>query len=956
MEEKHTWPSAKVRRTFVEFYEQKKNHLFVPSSSVVPHEHPTLLFTNAGMNRFKAIFLGQVDPKSKQATWKRAANSQKCIRAGGKHNDLDDVGKDTYHHTFFEMLGNWSFGDYFKEEAIAWAWELLVDVYGLDKERMYATYFGGSQEDKLEADEEARQIWLRYLPKERVLPFGRKANFWEMGDTGPCGPCSEIHYDRIGGRDATSLVNCEPGDPTLIEIWNLVFIQFNREESGELRTLPSKHVDTGMGFERLTSILQKVPSNYDTDIFAPIFARIQAVTGAPPYTGKVGDEDVTHRDMAYRVVADHIRTLSFAINDGAAPGPNDRNYVVRRILRRAIRFGKQILGAKEGFLHELVGIVVDVMGDAFPELRRNPKNIVDIITEEEVSFNKTMDKGIAKFNRLASKLSSGGVILGKQVFKLYDTYGFPHDLTQLMAEEKNLKVDLEGFEKCKKEAQELSRQAQKGSLGNAFALGTNAVAELRSLSLAATDDSPKYATGVNIEATVLALWTGDAFAQAAGSGQRVGIVLDRTNFYAEQGGQIFDVGKIDIVKGGKASVSVEDVQVFGGYVLHVGLINSGELRVRNLVSLAVDFERRRPTMANHTTTHLVNHALREKLGTTVDQKGSLVLPDKLRFDFSHNKPLSAEELSAVDSLVQGVIAKDLRVHTLEVPLKQALEIEGIRAVFGEIYPDPVRIVAVGPTVEELLAEPKNTDWRQYSIELCGGTHITSSKEAECFTIIGEEALARGIRRLTALTGQAALRAVHLAEAFAKRIEDLRSEKGDSLKNELVKLSVELDEAAIPAARKIGLREELERMRDALRGAAKSSKSDWLEAAQRYAESVIASMEHSPVALHVGILEVGSFNVGLTNAIKAIREKHDVPVLLLSPDTSKAKGTVTIVAQVPDTCIKSGLQANDWAGAVAKFLGGKGGGKAATAQGSGSDVSKIREAVEEAQRYAKAKLG
>jgi len=947
--EEQKWTRDKVRRTFVEFFESK-GHLFVPSSSVVPHEDPTLLFTNAGMNQFKAIFLGQVDPKSKQATWKRAANSQKCIRAGGKHNDLDDVGKDTYHHTFFEMLGNWSFGDYFKEEAIAWAWEILTGVYGLDKERMYATYFGGSEEDKLEADLEAREIWLRYLPSERVLPFGKKANFWEMGDTGPCGPCSEIHYDRIGGRDATHLVNCDPGDPTLIEIWNLVFIQFNREENGSLRGLPSKHVDTGMGFERLTSILQNVSSNYDTDIFAPIFARIQEVTGAPPYSGKVGEEDVTHRDMAYRVVADHIRTLSFAINDGAAPGPNDRNYVVRRILRRAIRFGKQILGAKEGFLHELVSIVIEVMGDAFPELKRDPKNIVDIIAEEEVSFNKTLDKGIAKFNKMASKLPPGGIVSGEKVFKLYDTYGFPHDLTQLMAEEKKLGVDIKGFEEHKKKAQELSRLSHKSAAGNAFVLGTHAVAELRAQALAPTDDSPKYNTGANIGATVKALWTGEAFSSSA-SGKRVGIVLDKSNFYAEQGGQIFDLGKI--VKG-DAVVTVDDVQVYGGYLLHVGDLQ-GELKVGDSVELLVDFARRKPVMSNHTATHLVNHALRGKLGSTVDQKGSLVLPDRLRFDFSHNKPLSAEELAAVDASVQEVIGKDLKVSTKEVSLKQALEIEGIRAVFGEIYPDPVRVVCVGPSIEELLAEPKNPDWQNFAIELCGGTHVTSSKDIECFTIIGEEALARGIRRVTALTGHAALQAISTADAFAKRIEALRTAKGETLKNELIKLSAELDEAALPASRKVHLREEVEKLRDTLRGAAKSTKADWLEAAQRYAESVVETLNAAPASVHVGILEVGSFNVGLTNAIKAIREKHDVPVLLLSPDTSKPKGSVTIVAQVPDAVVSKGLQASEWAGVVAKLLGGKGGGKAGTAQGSGSDVSKVQDAVAEALRFAKSKL-
>lgn len=946
----HNWPSAKVRSTFIEFFKSKE-HLFVPSSSVVPHEDPTLLFANAGMNQFKPIFLGQVDPRSPQATWKRAANSQKCIRAGGKHNDLDDVGKDTYHHTFFEMLGNWSFGNYFKEEAIGWAWELLTEVFGLEKDRLYATYFKGDEADGLEPDEEARRIWLKYLPAERILPYGRKENFWEMGDTGPCGPCSEIHYDRIGGRDASARVNCEPGDPMVIEIWNLVFIQYNREESGQLRPLPAKHVDTGMGFERLTSILQKVNSNYDTDIFAPIFAAIQEVTGAPPYTGKVGEEDVTHRDMAYRVVADHIRTLSFAINDGAAPGASDRNYVVRRILRRAVRFGKQILGAKENFFYKLVPTVVAAMGDAFPELQKDPKRIQDVLLEEEIAFNKTLDKGIIKLNRLVSKLQPGATIPGEGVFKLYDTYGFPADLTELMAEEKGFKIDKKAFEDVLKKSKEDTRKRGKkgGSLG--LVLGTNAVAELQSKGLAATEDIHKYNDGV-LEAIIKALWNGEQYVDSITGA--AGVVLDKTNFYAEQGGQIYDIGTIKAES--DASLQVETVQTYGGYILHVGTC-TGTLKVGDKVSLCIDAERRRPIAANHTATHLLNFALRQKLGPTVDQKGSIVLHDKLRFDFSWNKGMTREQIQQVDAVVQEAIAQNLPVSWKEVPLEQAREIEGLRAVFGETYPNPVRVICVGPSIEDVLKDPKNVAWRNYSIELCGGTHLSTLADALTFTVVSEEAIAQGIRRIEALTGVLAQAANANADEFEKRLKAVSDLKGNALKDAIVQLTADLN-MPMPAARKLGFKDELEKLRDRLRKEASGNKSEQLLAAQRYALTAIETLDHTPASFYVEIVELGSFNVGMTNTIKAIREKHDIPALLLSPDTSKAKPVVTVIAQVPDAVAAkdNGLKANEWAAAVAQVLGGKGGGKATTAQGSGANVDKINEARDRARAYALEKLG
>ncbi|GJP49906.1 hypothetical protein CLOM_g9062, partial [Closterium sp. NIES-68] len=482
------WPATRVRDTFLQFFKDRA-HSHVPSSLVVPLDDPTLLFANAGMNQFKPIFLGTVDPRSPLASLKRAVNSQKCIRAGGKHNDLDDVGKDTYHHTFFEMLGNWSFGDYFKQEAITWAWELLTQVYKLPEDRLYATYFGGDEKLGLEPDLEARDIWLTVLPASRVLPYGCKDNFWEMGDTGPCGPCTEIHFDRLGGRDAAALVNAD--DPTCIEIWNNVFIQFNREADGTLKTLPAKHVDTGMGFERLTSILQNKLSNYDTDVFMPIFEAIQKVTGAAPYEGKLGKEDTGNKDMAYRVVADHIRTLSFAIADGARPGSEGRDYVLRRILRRAVRYGRDVLGAQEGFFSTLVPVFADLMGDTFPELRKNGERIKEIIGEEEVAFGRTLQKGLQRFEKSASEVKDGK-LSGQDAFVLWDTFGFPVDLTQLMAEEKGLSVDMAAFEQAMTDAREMSRGARSKGGAGALVMEAEATAELQKRGIAPTDDSAKY--------------------------------------------------------------------------------------------------------------------------------------------------------------------------------------------------------------------------------------------------------------------------------------------------------------------------------------------------------------------------------------------------------------------------------------------------------------------------------
>ncbi|KAJ1677537.1 Alanine--tRNA ligase, partial [Spiromyces aspiralis] len=458
------WPVGEVRQAFFDFF-KAKGHQLVPSSSTIPHDDPTLLFANAGMNQFKPIIQGTVDPSSHFATLTRAYNTQKCIRAGGKHNDLDDVGKDVYHHTFFEMLGIWSFGDYFKREACEFAWELLTKVYGMNPDRLYVTYFGGDETQGLQPDEEARKIWSDLgVPDSRILPFGSKDNFWEMGDVGPCGPCSEIHYDRIGGRDAASLVNMD--DPDVLEIWNLVFMQYNREPGGVLRPLPKKHIDTGMGLERLVSILQAKRSNYDTDIFQPLFAAIQKLTNAPPYQGKVGAEDVTGIDTAYRVIADHVRTLTFAISDGGVPTNEGRGYVLRRILRRGARFARKRFNVELGsFFSQLVSVVVDNMGEAFPEITKRVDEVKSILDDEEESFARTLDRGEKLFDKILAQArqSDSKVLPGSDVWRLYDTYGFPVDLTRLMAEELGFTVDEAEFERERQKSIEISKQRRGGN-------------------------------------------------------------------------------------------------------------------------------------------------------------------------------------------------------------------------------------------------------------------------------------------------------------------------------------------------------------------------------------------------------------------------------------------------------------------------------------------------------------
>ncbi|CAO2170149.1 unnamed protein product [Urochloa humidicola] len=953
MESSLEWPARRAREEFITFFESK-GHTLWRSSPVVPLDDPTLLFANAGMNQFKPVFLGTAAPDSPLGRLRRACNTQKCIRAGGKHNDLDDVGKDTYHHTFFEMLGNWSFGDYFKEEAIGWAWELLTQVYKLPTDRIYATYFGGDEKSGLAADTESKKIWLKYLPEERVLPFGCKDNFWEMGDTGPCGPCTEIHFDRIGKRDAASLVNND--DPTCIEIWNLVFIQFNREANGTLRPLPAKHVDTGMGFERLTSILQNKMSNYDTDVFMPIFDAIHQLAGdgIHPYSGKVGSDDIGKVDMAYRVVADHIRTLSFAIADGSQPGNEGREYVLRRILRRAVHFGHQKLKTKKQFFSSLVNVVVQVMGDVFPELKENEKKIKDIIRDEEESFENTLAKGYEKFKKAAEVVKdNGGTVLGGQdAFVLWDTYGYPIDLTEVMAIDYGLTVDKDGFNASMEEARQKARNARNKAGGNSIVMDANATAHLRNQGLASTDDSPKFLWPKEHGSVVKAIYTGSEYIDTATGDEDFGLVLESTSFYAEQGGQIFDTGSIE---GSFGTFNVNNVQVFAGYVLHIGSFTKGSkaLSLGDSVICKVDYNRRTLIAPNHTCTHMLNFALREVLGDHVDQKGSIVLPEKLRFDFSHGKPVQPEDLRKIESIVNQQIKDELDVYAHEIKLEDAKRINGLRAVFGEIYPDPVRVVSVGRKVEDLLANPDSKEWLSISTELCGGTHISNTRDAKAFALLSEEGIAKGVRRITAVTAGCATQAMELASCIDSDINQASQLEGAILEKKIASIKSGLDAAAIPAARKADLRGKVSKLEDQLRKIKKKMSEQNIQKALKSAMDAAEAALSEKRPFCVTHVDVGLDTTAIREAVIKVMDQKGLPIMLFSSD--EASNKAVIYAGVPPNT-PSGFKVLDWlTPSIAPLKGKGGGGKNGVAQGQGSDASQLKEAMKLANDIASMKL-
>lgn len=832
----------------------------MPSSSVVPHNDPTLLFTNAGMNQFKPIFLGTIGKTEPMAELKRAADTQKCIRAGGKHNDLDDVGKDSYHHTFFEMLGNWSFGDYFKKEAIQWSWELLTKVYGLDPNRLYVTYFEGNPDMGLEPDLEAKQLWLDVgVPADHILPGDMKDNFWEMGDQGPCGPCSEVHYDKLGGRNAAHLVNQD--DPLVVEVWNNVFMQFDRQKDKTLKSLPAKHIDTGMGFERLVSALQHKISNYATDIFTPLFARIHEVTGARPYTDKYGKDDVDGIDTAYRVVADHIRLLSFAIADGAAPQNIGRGYVVRRVLRRGVRYARKYFQAEIGsFFSSILPALVEQMGEQFPELKKKQVDIKEMLDEEEVAFAVTLDRGEKQFEKYAALAVKSGSnkLSGADVWRLYDTFGFPEDLTKLMAEERGLTIDEAEVEVAREKAREASK-AVKEAVQTFPKLNVHQIAELESsFQLQRPDSEAKYVKG-DIKGKVQLVFTGSEFCKTSKElppKTPLGLLLDKTNFYAESGGQVADSGRIII--DGIAEFKVLDVQEFGGYVVHNGYLEYGELTAGDEVTCEYDELRRQPIRNNHTGTHILNHALREVLGEEVNQKGSLVDQDKLRFDFSHKSQVTLEQIKKIEEMSNDDIRRNLKAYAKDVDLDLAREIEGVRAVFGETYPNPVRVVSIGVDVDELLSNPKNPEWRKVSVEFCGGTHVEATGLIKDLIIVEESGIAKGIRRIVAYTGDGAHQAQQDAKVFSQKLDHIEAlEFGTAKAAEIKAASVELDTLTISALTKEELRQRFAKIQKAVVDEQKKRQKAESKTALDTVQGHFKKDEHKEAKFFVGHLPISA---------------------------------------------------------------------------------------------------
>ncbi|NXU59284.1 SYAC protein, partial [Turnix velox] len=961
-----TLTASQIRQRFIDFFKKNK-HTYVHSSSTIPLDDPTLLFANAGMNQFKPIFLNTIDPSHPLAKLNRATNTQKCIRAGGKHNDLDDVGKDVYHHTFFEMLGSWSFGDYFKELACKLALDLLTEEFGIPAERLYVTYFGGNEAAGLEPDLECKQIWLNLgLAEGRILPGNMKDNFWEMGDTGPCGPCSEIHYDRIGDRDASHLVNQD--DPNVLEIWNLVFIQYNREADGTLKPLPKKSIDTGMGLERLVSVLQNKMSNYDTDLFLPYFEAIQKGTGARPYMGQVGAEDADGIDMAYRVLADHARTITLALSDGGRPDNTGRGYVLRRILRRAVRYSHEKLNAPKGFFATLVDVVVQSLGDAFPELRKDPDMVKDIINEEEDQFLKTLSRGRRILDRKIQSLGDSKIIPGDTAWLLYDTYGFPADLTGLIAEEKGLVVDMEGFEEERKNAQ-LKSQGKGAGGEDLIMLDIYAIEELRARGLEVTDDSPKYSYASDqsgaydfgsIVATVKAIRREKKFVEEVSTGQECGIVLDRTCFYAEQGGQIYDEGymvKDDDSREDKTEFTVKNVQVRGGYVLHIGTLY-GSLKVGDQVHLSIDETRRRPVMSNHTATHILNFALRSVLGEA-DQRGSLVAPDRLRFDFTAKGALSTQEIKKVEGIANQMIEEAKPVYAKDCPLAAAKAIQGLRAVFDETYPDPVRVVSIGIPVEELLADPSGPAGSITSIEFCGGTHLQNSSHAGPFVIVSEEAIAKGIRRIVAVTGAEARKALRKVDSLRKLLSALEAKvkvqtaPNKDVQKEITDLSETLATAVIPQWQKDELREAVKALKKVMDDLDRASKADIQKRVLEKTKQIIESHPNQPLVIME--MENGASAKALNESLKLFKTHSPQTATMLFAVDHEA-GRITCLCQVPQEAANKGLKASQWVQEVSGLMDGKGGGKDVSAQATGKNVSCLQEALKMATDFARLRLG
>ncbi|XP_006098640.1 alanine--tRNA ligase, mitochondrial isoform X1 [Myotis lucifugus] len=943
--------ASAVRDAFLSFFRDRHGHRLVPSASVRPRGDPSLLFVNAGMNQFKPIFLGTVDPRSEMAGFRRVANSQKCVRAGGSHNDLEDVGRDLSHHTFFEMLGNWAFGgEYFKEEACGMAWELLTQVYGIPEDRLWVSYFGGDPKAGLDPDLESRDIWLSLgVPASRVLSFGPQENFWEMGDTGPCGPCTEIHYDLAGGM----------GAPQLVELWNLVFMQHNREADGSLQPLPQRHVDTGMGLERLVAVLQGRRSTYDTDLFSPLLNAIHQGCGAPPYLGRVGAADEGRIDMAYRVVADHIRTLSVCIADGVSPGMSGAPLVLRRILRRAVRFSTEVLRAPPGFLGSLVPVVVETLGDTYPELQKNSAQIANLVSEDEAAFLASLQRGRRIIDRTLRRLGPSDVFPADVAWSLSMSgdLGLPLDLVELMLEEKGVQLDSAGLARlAEEEAQHRARQAEPAE-EQGLRLNIHALGELQRRGLPPTDDSPKYnyclrpSGGYEFgtcEAQVLQLYTEDGTAVASvGEGQRCGILLDRTNFYAEQGGQASDRGYLVRVGQQDVLFPVARAQVCGGFILHEAVAPEC-LKVGDAVQLHVDKSWRLGCMEKHTAIHLLNWALRQALGPGTEQRGSHLSPERLRFDVATQAPLTPEQLRAVESTVQEAVRQDEAVYMEEVALAHTAHVPGLRCL-DEVYPDPVRVVSVGVPVAQAL-DPASQAALQTSVELCCGTHLLRTGAVGDLVIVGERQLTKGTTRLLAITGEQAQQAREVGQSLAQEVEAAteRLSRGSrdvveaqQLSKDVGRLTDAVDTAVMPQWQ----RRELQATLKVLQRRANTAirKLEVRQAAQKAQELL---QRHPEGSLIVDTVSTESLSV-LVKVVRQLCEQvPSTSVLLLSP---QPLGHVLCACQVAQSATPA-FTAEAWALAVCSHMGGKAWGSRVVAQGTGSTTD-LEAALSTARAYA-----
>jgi alanyl-tRNA synthetase len=964
-------PTAnEIRQQFLDFFVKRHGHTAVPSSSVVPLDDPTLLFTNAGMNQFKDVFLG-----TGTRPYKRAVDSQKCIRAGGKHNDLEDVGRDTYHHTFFEMLGNWSFGDYFKKEAIAWAWELLTEVWKLDKSRLHATVFEGDPKAGLARDGEAAEFWRTQTDIEpsHIHLGSMKDNFWMMGETGPCGPCSEVHYDRTPEKSGGRLVNA--GDARVIEIWNLVFIQFNRDELGNLNLLPARHVDTGMGFERITAVLQGKESNYDTDVFSPVIEAIGELVGKR-YGGLIDNID----DIAFRVIADHLRMLTFAITDGALPSNKGRGAVLRSVLRRGFRFGYQYLKQREPFIHRLVPTLVAHMGGAYPELKTNPERVQEVIRSEEADFLKTVDRGLALFEKAVGDAKRqyevakvrpypagpalvqpytqdeteyaekyprerypSPVISDTVAFNLYTTYGFPFDLIKQMAGERGYQVDEEGYFRLMREHEEKSRAATGVSDADMAAV-LQGIAERRrrvfeaiaeeeaarneeaeqivqqtieqrrsaagaihsGLSPEATDDRSKWERS-QAEGKIQG-WIVERHWHNSGNlypGIRAGLVVDRTCFYAESGGQVGDKGHIATATG---RFEVTQTQKVADTIVHLGHVVSGHIELGQAARLEVSREREF-TRKNHTATHLLHWALHQVLGVHVEQRGSKVKPEEFTFDFSHSSPMTDAQKAEVERLVNEKVYADLPVQWRELPIAEAKRLPGVRAFFGDKYGDVVRVVEIGDG---------------FSREFCGGTHLAHTGQIGLFKILSEEAVGKGVRRLTCITARRAVEVVQQEDAILAELAESFRCRPDEL-----------------PARVAGLQEEIKKLQQQLK---KGAATDL----QGAADKLLASADQIAGAkVIVGEMPAGA-DEQMRQQIDRLRQKAGTAVVVIGwSEDSK----VQFLAAVTDDLVKKGLHAGKLVGQVAQVIGGKGGGKPTMAQAGGKEPAKLSEALQRARQLA-----